>query len=121
MRLDLFCASLEDPKVVYALLRMTAEPHHPGGAVAGGPGGTQFREAPAAAPTRRPRNLVLVLDRSASVRGPRLAQAVLVVRRVLERLDERDRLGVVPFDAAARVLLPPGPVTEEARRRLNAE
>jgi len=121
MRLDLFCASLEDPKVVYALLRMTAEPSKGGVAVVGGPGGTPYREGPVAAPTRRPVNLVLVLDRSSSMRGPRLAQAVLAVRRVLERLDERDRLGVVTFDAAARVILPPGPVTDEARRRLNAE
>src|SRR5262249_37081620 len=121
MRLDLFCASLEDPKVVYALLRMTAEPPHASIAVVGGPGGTPYREGPFASPTRRPVNLVLVLDRSSSMRGPRLAQAVLAVRRVLERLDERDRLGVVTFDAAARVIVPPGPVTDEARRRLNAE
>ena len=53
MRLDLFCASLEDPKVVYALLRMTAEPAGAGGAVVGGPGGTPYREGPAATPTRR--------------------------------------------------------------------
>lgn len=115
MRLDLFCASLEDPKVVYALLRMTAEAPLPG------PGGTPYRESVVVPMTRRPVNLVLVLDRSSSMRGPRLSQAVLAVRRVLERLDERDRLGVVSFDAAARVLLPPGPVNDEARKRLNVE
>src|SRR5262249_13941043 len=128
MRLDLFCASLEDPKVVYALLRLTAEPQV---SMVGGPGGTPYREGPLASVTRRPVNLVLVLDRSSSMRGPRLGQAVLAgwpraravlaVGRVLERLDDRARLGVVTFDAAARVLLPPGPVTDEARRRLNVE
>src|SRR5262249_11348791 len=77
--------------------------------------------APAPTPMRRPVNMVLVIDRSSSMRGPRLAQAVLAVRRVLERLDVRDRLGVVTFDAAVRVLLPPGPVTDEARRGLSSE
>src|SRR5262249_48988431 len=121
MRLDLFCASLEDPRVVYALLRMTADPAAQVASV--GPGGTPYREGlfVERPPTRRPVNMVLVLDRSSSMRGPRLAQAILAVRRVLERLDERDRLGVVTFDAGVRVLLPPGPVTDEARRRLNAE
>src|SRR5215475_3525413 len=102
MRLDLYCASLEDPRVVYALLRIAAEAPSQ---IGEGP----YREAPQGPPTRRPVNLVLVIDRSSSMRGPRLAQAVLAVRRVIERLDERDRLGVVTFDAAARVLLPPGP------------
>src|SRR5262245_34446356 len=114
MRLDLYCASLEDPRVVYALLRMTAEgPVHFGD----GP----YRDAPPVTPTRRPVNMVLVIDRSSSMRGPRLAQAILAVRRVVERLDERDRLGVVTFDAAVRVLLAPGAVNDDARKRLYAE
>jgi Ca-activated chloride channel family protein len=114
MRLDLFCASLEDPRVVYALLRIAAEAP---ARLGDGP----YREAPPAPPTRRPVNMVLVIDRSSSMRGPRLAQAVLAVRRVIERLDERDRLGVVTFDATVRVLLAPGPVNDEARRKLGAE
>jgi Ca-activated chloride channel family protein len=114
MRPDLFCASLEDPRVVYALVRMTAE-------AAPGLGEGPYRDAPAPPPPRRPVNMVLVIDRSSSMRGPRLAQAVLAVRKVTERLDERDRLGVVTFDAVARVLLAPGPVNGEARRRLGAE
>jgi Ca-activated chloride channel family protein len=117
MRLDLFCASLEDPRVVYALLRMTAEAP----AAFGPDAATPYRAGYQPALARRPVNLVLCIDRSSSMRGPRLAQAVLAVRRVLERLDERDRLGVVTFDAAARVILPPGTVTDDARRRLSTE
>ncbi len=116
MRIDLFTASLEDPRVVYSLIRLTAEP-----------AGTATGETPYRVPgrgpeaVRRPVNLALVIDRSSSMRGPRLAQAVLAVRRVVERLDERDRLTVVTFDAAVRVLSPPGPVTAETRRRLYQE
>jgi Ca-activated chloride channel family protein len=106
MFLDLYTASLEDPRVVYALIRLRAEDGpSPRGHV----------------PARRPVNLALVLDRSSSMRGPRLSQAVLAVRRLVERLDARDRLAVVTFDAAVRVLLPAGPVTDEARARLTAE
>jgi len=118
VRVDLFTASLEDPSVVYSLIRLSAEP----GDVETGLGETPYRQpGPGVDALRRPVNLALVIDRSSSMRGPRLAQAVLAVRRVVDRLDERDRLAVVAFDAAVRVLLPPGPVTAEARRRLAAE
>jgi Ca-activated chloride channel homolog len=103
MRLDVFTASLEDPRVVYALVRLTAE--------------AEGAESTA----RRPVNLALVIDRSSSMRGPRINQAVLAVRKLVDRLDARDRLAVVTFDAAVRTLLPPGPVTQQARDRLAAE
>jgi Ca-activated chloride channel family protein len=124
MRLDLYCASLEDPRVVYALLRMTATSAEtaPSAPIQPGiPAGTPYREGGVVLPSRRPVNMVLVIDRSSSMRGPRLAQAVLAVRRVVERLDERDRLGVVTFDGGVRVLLAPGPVNDDARRRLQLE
>src|SRR5262249_51954470 len=79
-----------------------------------------YREGAVVPPMRRPVNMVLVIDRSSSMRGPRLAQAVLAVRRVVERLDERDRLGVVTFDGGVRILLPPGAVTDDSPRRLAA-
>ena len=115
LRAEAYTASLEDPRVVYSLIRLTAEAEDGGGA---GP----YRQAGSTVDAlRRPVNLALVIDRSSSMRGPRLAQAVLAVRRVVERLDERDRLSVVTFDAAVRILLPPGPVTSDARRRLQLE
>ena len=103
MRLDVFSASLEDPRVVYSLIRLTEDTE----AVAEG--------------RRRPVNLALVIDRSSSMRGPRLAQAVLAVRKLVERLDARDRIAVVAFDASVRTVLPPGPVTPETRARLMTE
>ena len=65
-------------------IRLTAEP---GEAM----GGSPYRSAPGARgdALRRPVNLALVIDRSSSMRGPRLSQAVLAVRRLIERLDER--------------------------------
>src|SRR5215471_14161318 len=96
MRVDLYSASLEDSRVVYALLRMTATSTEVASSRyvdAPIPGGTPYRQGAVVAPVRRPVNMVLVIDRSSSMRGPRLAQAVLAVRRVVERLDERDRLG----------------------------
>ena len=102
VRLVVFTAHGGDPRVVYALLRLAAE-------------------ADEHSPTRRPVNLALVIDRSSSMRGPRLAQAVRAVRRLLTRLDDRDRLAVVAFDGAAKVLVPPGPVNAENRARLDAE
>jgi Ca-activated chloride channel family protein len=116
MRVEPFTASLEDPRVVYSLIRLTAQPGE------AAPAGTPYREPGAPGDLlRRPVNLALVIDRSSSMRGPRLTQAVLAVRRLVERLDERDRLAVVAFDAGVRVLLPPGPVTSDARRRLAGE
>ncbi len=99
MRLEVLTASLEDPRVVYALLRLSAS-------------------APALVRQRRPVNLAVVIDRSSSMRGPRIAQAALAARRLVERLGEQDRLTVITFDGAARVLFAPGPVTAEARARL---
>ena len=68
MFLDLYTASLEDPRVVYALVRLRAED------------GPNLRGH---VPARRPVNLALALDRSSSMRGPRLSQAVLAVRRLV--------------------------------------
>src|SRR5260221_7944321 len=105
MRLDVYTASLEDPRVVYSLIRLSAEASDVGGE------GTRRRRV----------NLALVIDRSSSMRGPRITQAILAVRRLVGRLDARDRLGVVTFDASVRTLLPPGPVTAESRQRLMTE
>jgi Ca-activated chloride channel family protein len=103
MLLQVHTSSLEDPRVVYSLIRLSTE------------------DGTAKKAERRPVNLALVIDRSSSMRGPRLAQAVLAVRRLVDRLDARDRLGVVAFDSAVRVILPAGPVTDEVRARLFGE
>jgi Ca-activated chloride channel family protein len=116
MKVEPYTASLEDPRVVYSLIRLTAEPSE-------ALGGSPYRSLGATRgdALRRPVNLALVIDRSSSMRGPRLTQAILAVRRLVERLEDRDRLAVVTFDAGVRVLLPPGPVNADARRRLSVE
>jgi Ca-activated chloride channel family protein len=66
---------------------------------------------------RNPVNLVLVIDRSSSMRGPRLDQALATACQVLARLDHRDRLSLLTFDSAVRTVFGPEPVTEVGRQR----
>ena len=76
-------------------------------------------EADANAPAERsPVNLALVIDRSSSMRGPRLAQAVRAACEVVGKLDDRDRLAVIAFDGTARVAFGPDRVSEENRERV---
>lgn len=67
---------------------------------------------------RAPINLALVMDRSSSMRGPRMAQAIRAAAQVVERLEARDRLTVVVFDAAARVVFGPDGMTDGNREKL---
>ncbi len=56
-----------------------------------------------------PLNLIVVLDRSSSMRGERLYHAQKAVRLISERLTPQDRLGIVTFNDRAQVVLPAGP------------
>lgn len=67
---------------------------------------------------RSPVNLALVIDRSSSMRGPRIAQAIEAAQQVVDKLDHRDRLSIVVFDAAARTVFGPAAVTDTARPKL---
>lgn len=58
-------------------------------------------------------DLMLVVDRSSSMVGPRIAAAVEAVRQICLRLTERDRLGVLAFDSSVETIRSPGPVTAE--------
>jgi Ca-activated chloride channel family protein len=76
-------------------------------------------EADATQPAERsPVNLALAIDRSSSMRGPRLAQAVRAACEVVAKLDDRDRLAVIAFDGTARVAFGPDRVNPENRERL---
>lgn len=99
MRVELLTDVSETGSTVYLLVRVEAQ-------------------APASA-QRMPVNLALVIDRSSSMRGPRITHAVAAVRQVVQQLDERDRLSVIAFDAAARSLFGPANVTAETRRELD--
>lgn len=64
---------------------------------------------------RPPVNITLAIDRSSSMRGPRLRQAVRAARELVARLGVRDRLTIIGFDASARTLFGPDQVTDRAR------
>jgi len=53
--------------------------------------------------TRAPVNLALVIDRSGSMAGEKLAQAKQAARRLVEQLGEQDRIAIVHFGSDVRV------------------
>lgn len=62
---------------------------------------------------RPPVDLVLAVDRSSSMVGARISAAVEAARQIGLRLGERDRLGVVAFDATVQEVRKPGAVTPD--------
>jgi Ca-activated chloride channel family protein len=57
---------------------------------------------------------VVVLDRSGSMGGGRLAGAQTALNTVMDRLDPTDNFGVVAFDHEVEVIVPVGPLTDKA-------
>lgn len=81
-------------------------------------------EAPPAPTTDVPRpehTAVVVLDRSGSMSGPRLDAAKRALIDLVDRLDDRDRFGLVIFANQAEVLIPAGRVGELGRDRLRRD
>ncbi len=81
-------------------------------------------EAPAAPATGEPRpehTAVVVLDRSGSMAGPRLEHAKQALVALVDRLDDRDRFGLVVFDHQAAVAIPAGKVADLGRDRLRRD
>ena len=66
---------------------------------------------------RLPVNVALVLDRSGSMEGEKIALARSAARQALELLASDDRFSVVVFDQAVDLLVDSTPATAEARRR----
>lgn len=64
---------------------------------------------------RAPVNLALVIDRSGSMSGAKLANAKRAARELLDRLDERDSLAIVHYGSDVKGL-PSRKVTEENRQ-----
>jgi Ca-activated chloride channel family protein len=80
---------------------------------------------PASGPApRTPTDLVVIMDHSGSMHGDKLEQAKLALFGLIERVDARDRLGVVIFDDTAQVLFPleapAGAAREAWRARVRA-
>lgn len=71
----------------------------------------------------RPRpalNLALVIDRSGSMSGEKLACVKRAAAHVLDLLNEGDRVAVVAYDTTVSLLAPSAPVTASARAGLKA-
>jgi Ca-activated chloride channel family protein len=69
-------------------------------------------EVPADMPQRPPLNLALVIDRSGSMDGRPINEAVLAAKNVVKGLGPRDRLAIVAFNSTAEVLVSSRPVDE---------
>jgi Ca-activated chloride channel family protein len=63
---------------------------------------------------RVPSTLVLVLDRSGSMAGPRLDQAKAAITALIDQLDPQDRFGLVTFDQHPALAVPAGPLSDKA-------
>ncbi|MCC6523224.1 MAG: VWA domain-containing protein [Polyangiaceae bacterium] len=77
-------------------------------------------EAAGVATTPAPLNLAIVVDRSGSMRGKRLDNAIAAAKGTLRRLRDGDVVSVVSFDSRVTEVVPPTPVDESSRERLVA-
>ncbi len=69
-------------------------------------------DRPTAAP---PMNLGIVIDRSGSMKGERIANAIEAAVGIVERMRDSDSVTVVAFDSTAQVIVPPSRPTSSAR------
>jgi Ca-activated chloride channel family protein len=71
---------------------------------------------------RAPLNLAVVMDVSGSMRGGKIAATRKALTKLVDRLNEKDRLAIVLFNQSAWVLMESAPVTDkEAIRKKIAE
>lgn len=74
--------------------------------------------ADSAAPDRtQPLNLAIVLDRSGSMKGRRLDNAVSAARGMIQRLRDGDVVSVIAYDTETETLLPPTTIDASSRGR----
>jgi Ca-activated chloride channel family protein len=77
----------------------------------------------AGARPRTPADLIVVLDRSGSMEGPKIEAARAALHELVEQLGPGDRMALVAFSSGAEVLIPPvavSPETKAAWRRTAA-
>jgi Ca-activated chloride channel family protein len=72
---------------------------------------------PDVAVTRRPTDVVVVLDRSGSMRGDPMAKALAAIRELIGQLGHEDRFGLVTYSSLAEVPIPLELATPSARMR----
>ncbi len=98
MKVELLTAMGEDGNEVYLLVRLHADA--------------------ATNRSRNPVNLALVIDRSSSMRGPRMTQALRAANLLVDQLGPRDRIAVVTFDANAQLVFGPTTVSDHEKHKL---
>jgi Ca-activated chloride channel family protein len=75
----------------------------------------EARASEPAGATRAPLALALVIDRSGSMEGSRIAQAIRAARGMIDQLRDGDRVSLVTFDDIARVVVPATELSAESR------
>ena len=73
------------------------------------------------ATTQAPVNLSLVIDRSGSMKGTRLSNAIQAATTAVERLNDGDVVSVVAFDTRPGVIVPPTIVRQGTRPGILAD
>ena len=81
--------------------------------VAGADGATQAKAPPL--------NLALVIDRSGSMKGERIANAIAAAVGSVERMRDGDTVTVVTFDTQAQVVVPPTRVSQSNRASIEGQ
>lgn len=74
----------------------------------------------ASATSASPMNLAVVIDRSGSMKGDRIANAMNAAVGALERMRDGDSISVVSFDTAAQVVVPPTRINAGNRSSIEA-
>jgi Ca-activated chloride channel family protein len=67
-----------------------------------------------------PMNVAIVIDRSGSMRGVRLSNAIAAATGIVERMRDGDRVTVVSFDDTAQVVVPPTLASATSRAGIQA-
>jgi Ca-activated chloride channel family protein len=67
-----------------------------------------------------PINLSLVIDRSGSMKGTRIRNAISAAQAAVDRLNDGDVVSVVTFDTQTQVVVPVTTIQPGARERVNA-
>jgi len=88
------------PTVVKVVLEDASVPQAPAPTV------TPTTTTTAPAPKHEPGAVIVIIDRSGSMQGPKLDTAKQATRDVVEALEVTDEVGVITFDSEATVVVP---------------
>ena len=81
----------------------------------------EVKADPGKAKVRAPVNLALAIDRSGSMKGNRLRNAIQGALAAIDRLNDGDTISVITFDSRSAVLVPPTPIDASSRARVRAD